>query len=170
MITRPCRRIVRDLVIGCAAGLASVLGVGCRDREPPPPAAAAGVPTFHPVATVAEVMEALVLPASSSIFNAAVWENGVSVGAPRNDEEWETVHHQALMLAEAGNLLMMAPRAKDDKQWITLSRGLVDKSIEAAKAAETKDVEVVFVAGAHLHAVCDTCHKQYVKPMADAAP
>ena len=69
-------------------------------------------------------MKATIEPTAEVVFDAAVWENGVSVGAPKNDEEWNEVRNNALTLAESGNLLIMAPRAR---------RGGLDDAIAGAR-------------------------------------
>jgi hypothetical protein len=116
---------------------------------------------FKPVTTVKELMTATIEPTAEVVFDAAVWVNGVSVGAPKNDEEWNDVRNHALTLAESGNLLMMAPRARDDGAWMTRSQALVDAGVGAAKAAESKDLDAVFVAGGKIYLACTGCHQQY---------
>ena len=37
-------------------------------------------PRFQPIANVEQIMEALVIPSSDTIWNAAVWSNGVPEG------------------------------------------------------------------------------------------
>src|SRR2546426_4378584 len=82
-------------------------------------AAACAQPTpFKPVMTVKELMRATVAPLSNEVFDAAVWVNGIPTGVPTSDEEWDEVKDSALTLAESGNLLMMAPRARDDGGWM----------------------------------------------------
>jgi len=117
---------------------------------------------FKPVTTVKELMTATIEPSAEVVFDAAVWENGVSVGAPKNDEEWSEVRNSALTLAESGNLLMMSPRAKDQVGWMSRSEALIDAGMAAAKAAETKDLDAVFVAGGHIYETCTACHQQYI--------
>ena len=117
---------------------------------------------FKPVATVYELMEATVEPASYVIFDAAVWSNGELVGAPTTDEEWVAVEHGALTLAESGNLLMMAPRAMDDGPWMQMSLALVDAAMAAYKAAQSKDVEKVLHAGSAVYDTCTNCHATYL--------
>jgi hypothetical protein len=92
-------------------------------------------------------MEAVVDPASEAIFDAAIWDNGVQVGAPKGDLEWEALRNHAINLAEAGNLLMMAPRAIDQAGWMSWARALVDAGVLAQKAAEAQSVDAVFQAG-----------------------
>ena len=106
-------------------------------------------------------MKATVDPESDEVFNSAVWINGVPSGNPQTDAEWEIVKNHALTLAEAGNLLMMPGRAKDQVGWMFRADDLVKAGLAAAKAADTKSMENMFQAGGHLALVCDGCHEQY---------
>lgn len=65
---------------------------------------------MKPVATIQDVMIAMVNPASDVIYNAvavSVTASGVENKAPRNDQEWAAVRNNALILIEAGNLLLV---------------------------------------------------------------
>ena len=117
---------------------------------------------FRPVTTVKELMNATIEPTAEVVFDAAVWENGVSIGAPKNDEEWDAVRNNALTLAESGNLLMMPPRAKDDVGWMIRSQALVDAGESAARAAKARNLDAVFVAGGQIYQACTGCHQQYI--------
>jgi len=70
-------------------------------------------PALRPVATVQDLMLALVDPSSEVIFAAVattISTRGVETKAPRNDNEWSVVRNNALTLVEAGNLLTMGGR------------------------------------------------------------
>jgi len=107
-----------------------------------------------PVATVKQVQEAMVSPASDTLFD-------VGRQAPRSDEEWLVVRNAAVVLAEAGNLFMMEGRARDADQWMTLSQELVDAGTDALRAAEARSVEGVLAAGDRIAAACEACHQPY---------
>src|SRR2546425_11662302 len=86
------------------SGTLLVVTMACRQPAP-----------FKPVTTVKELMKATIEPTAEVVRDAAVRENGVSVGAPKNDEEWNEVRNNALTLAESGNLLIDgAARAGSD--------------------------------------------------------
>src|SRR5271167_4199378 len=74
-------------------------------------AALAQAPSFQPVGNVSELMISLIYPSSDALFY-------IERTAPKTDVEWNAIRNQALMLAESGNLLMMAGRAKDQQDWI----------------------------------------------------
>jgi hypothetical protein len=120
-----------------------------------------GSTPYNPVATVDDIMEAIVIPSSQAVFDAVVYSNGELVQAPRNDEDWSALRIHALGVAEAGNLLMMPPRARDG-DWTTLARALNERAIAAADAARTKDVDALLAAGGELYNVCAACHEKYI--------
>jgi hypothetical protein len=147
-------RMVRVLV---SATLGIVVTAACRQPVP-----------FKPVMTVKELMNATIEPTAEVVFDAAVWENGVSIGAPKNDDEWNEVRNNALTLAESGNLLMMETRAKDQLGWMTRSEALVDAGVGAAKAAESRNLDAVFLAGGQIYQACTGCHQQYMSNVPQA--
>ena len=119
-------------------------------------AAPAQQPTLKPVATVKQLMKAIVIPSSDVIFQVAAKE-------PKTDEQWAAVQNSALALAEAGNLLMIGSRAKDQGEWMKQSQALLDLGSAAFKAAEAKDVDAVSKAGDEIYEVCEGCHNQYME-------
>ena len=135
--------------------LASILLLsGCADAPPPPQPSATPQPTFKPVGTNLQLMQAIVIPAAD-----IVW--AVGAAAPKNDEEWTRVRNNALLLAEAGNLLMIGDRAKDQDAWMKASQVLVDSGTAAFRAAEAKNVEGVMMAGDEIYNSCEGCHMKY---------
>ncbi len=111
--------------------------------------------TFKPVASNGLVMRAFIIPASDVLFN-------VGLEPPKDAKAWTAVENQALILAEAGNLLMMAPRAKDDV-WMKESRALVDAGEAAFKAAQAKNVDQLSMIADQLLEICERCHMKYLK-------
>jgi hypothetical protein len=123
--------------------------------------AAAG---FKPVATVDQVMDAIVIPNAQAIWDAVVYTNGELVSAPKTDDDWYNLQMRGYAVAEAGNLLMMAPRAKDDGDWMKFSTALIDQSRAVVRAAEAKDLQALLAAGGDVYNVCTDCHRVYVTP------
>ena len=136
---------------------------GCSGAPEPPQQAAAPQPAFKPVGTVMQIMEAVVIPSSNAVWN-------VSAEAPKNDEEWASVRNSALALAEAGNLLMIGDRAKDQDAWMKASQTLVDAGTTAFHAAEAKDVDAITAAGDAIYNACEGCHMQYPPTTAGEGP
>ncbi len=88
-------------------------------------------------------------------------KNGIDERRPHTDEEWTRVRDSAVMLAESGNLLMMAPRAYDGGDWMKWSRRLVDISNVALEATQRKDADRIFEIGGDIDHVCEQCHREY---------
>ena len=68
---------------------------------------------FQVVATVKDIMDGMVDPASDGVFDAVATEitaTGIVEKAPRNDAEWAKVRYSALIMIEGANLLMMEGR------------------------------------------------------------
>lgn len=121
---------------------------------------------FRPVASVKELMNATVQPAAAIYWQSVsttVTKDGVEEKFPKNDEEWNAVWGAAITVAESGNLMMLAPRAKDgDREWLTFSSQLVAVGELAAKAARSKNPEAVLEAGEKVYDVCTRCHMKYI--------
>ncbi len=86
---------------------------------------------------------------------------GDALIVPRTEEEWERVRNAGFVIAESGNLLMMEGRALDEPGWMPMSQALVDIGRTAIAAAETKDPQAVFDAGAEVYYVCTNCHASF---------
>jgi hypothetical protein len=119
-------------------------------------------PPLAPVATVRQVMEGIVIPYSQAIFDAVAYTNGTLTKTPATDDDWQRVETRAVAVAEAGNLLMMAPRAKDNDTWLMLSRDMNAKAAQVAEAAAAKDPDRLLDAGGALYGTCTACHAKYV--------
>ena len=123
---------------------------------------AGGSTAYRPVASVDEVMDAIVIPSSQALFDAVVYDNGVLTQAPKTDDDWFRLRMHAVAVAEAGNLLQMPPRAKDAGDWQTMSRALTESAAKVAQAAEAKDIDRLLATGGEMYAACTSCHRQYL--------
>lgn len=115
----------------------------------------AQAPGFQPVGTVRQIMLGIVAPTSDVIFK-------VPNQAPKGDKEWKTVQDSALMLAEAGNLLLIPGRAKDAGDWTKFAKSLVTQGSKAFKAANAKDAKSLEDIGNDIDQVCEDCHAKYL--------
>ena len=111
-------------------------------------------PTFQNVGTMSQLMVDIIYPTSDDIFY-------IERTPPSNDAEWGRIQRSALMLAEAGNLLMLPGRARDQDGWIKDARLLVEAGNAAYKAAKAKDLAAVVALNEQLVTSCTTCHRQY---------
>ena len=111
-------------------------------------------PKVDAVASIAEIHEAMINPASDAIFN-------VGSEPPKDDQAWTAVRNNAIILAESGNLLMIGSRAKDGGDWMKMSQAMAAAAVMALKAANAKQADALIEAGAQLVAACETCHQPY---------
>jgi hypothetical protein len=142
------------------SGIALVIAGGRSARAAP----VVEVAALTPVASVKQIMNAIVAPASTVIYGAVgtiVSARGVEETAPKNDEEWAVVGNSAAALVEAGNLLLMEGRAVDQGEWATIARALIDTSKKALAAAEAKSTEGILESGSFINETCDNCHAKY---------
>ena len=116
--------------------------------------AVAQAPPLKPVATVAEIMEAIILPNSDALLY-------IGRNPPKGDWDWRVLQMQALMLAESGNLLMMKDRARNQGQWMKDAQLLVDAGAAAAKATATKNIDAVLALNEQIVNSCVTCHTRF---------
>ena len=112
-------------------------------------------PPFKLVATVTQVMTAITIPASDTIFHAVS-------GVPQNDTEWKKVQNSALALAESGNLLMLPGRSRDNAEWVKQSQAMIDAAMLALKAAREKNAGNLMIAGDKIIGTCEGCHNKYM--------
>jgi hypothetical protein len=116
--------------------------------------AAAQAPPFQPVATISEIMVAVILPYSDALLY-------IGRDPPKTDRDWETLQMKAVMLAESGNLLMMEGRAKDHGQWMKDARLLVEAGVAAVEATRARDLDAVLALNDQIVSACITCHTQF---------
>ncbi len=128
---------------------------------------AAEAPTGPPYRTDASVrmlMANMVDPAADLVWDAVgtiVDYSGEDHWEPETEEEWLAVRYGAMSIIEAGNLLMMDTRARDQEQWIRLSEGMMDAGMLAFQAAESEDADLVFALGEDVYNSCNNCHMLY---------
>jgi cytochrome c553 len=109
---------------------------------------------FQSIGTMSQLMIQIIYPTSDDIFY-------IERNPPSNDREWAAIERSALTLAEAGNLLMMPGRARDQENWIKDSKLLVDAGAAAFRAARAKDMAAIVALNEQLVTSCTTCHMQY---------
>jgi hypothetical protein len=134
---------------------AIALTAACGGPEPPP---------FKPVVDVKQLMQGIVDPSADVVWESVatiITKDGIEDRRPHTQDEWDHVRNHAMILTEAGNLLMMAPRAKDGGDWMKMSQDLVDKAAIALRAAEGKNVEGLYDIGGPIDETCENCHKKY---------
>jgi hypothetical protein len=127
----------RDRYRVAAALMFYSVSVAAAQQSPPrrastPPSAA------RPVATVQDLMLAMVDPSSDAVFEAVsttISIRGSETKTPKNDREWAVVRNNALTLVEAGNLLMMPGRRIASPASIAAADALAEESTSVAEKA-----------------------------------
>lgn len=141
-------------------GLGFVIAGARAARDTP----AVEAPITTPVASVKQIMNGIVAPSATAVFNSVstiVSVRGVEENQPRTPEEWDAVGNSAAALVESGNLLMMGSRALDKDDWIKMSQALIDGGKLALKATQDKNPDKLLEAGEPINESCDNCHKKY---------
>jgi len=86
----------------------------------------------QPVWTMADVMTSMVHPAANDLLLS------IARGGPKDDKEWMAIQRSAVLLGESGNVLTMRGRARDQGEWITDAKMLVDAGAAAYRAARER--------------------------------
>jgi hypothetical protein len=118
--------------------------------------AAAQQPLVQSTATIRQLHESMIKPASDIIFN-------VGRESPRTHEQWAAISRAGATLFKSGNLLMLALPAQDRAQWIRLSRQLATAGPTVRKSAEARNLGVLMRTSDRLVIICETCHARYRK-------
>ena len=139
---------------------------GERAARTAPAATAPAAPATNPVASVRQIMDGIVAPAATVIFESVsttISTSGIEEKAPASDLEWAHVGTNAASLIEAGNLLLLGNRAVDQGDWVAMSRALQDAGQQVLTAVQKKDPEGVLAAGEKVNMACDACHMRYLR-------
>ena len=122
--------------VGIAVVCCSVSVVSA--QQAPQSIASTRRPGGRPVATVQDLMLAMVDPSSDVVFEAVsttISIRGQETKTPKNDHEWAVVRNNALTLVEAGNLLMMPGRRIASPASIAAADALAEASTSVAEKA-----------------------------------
>jgi len=116
-------------------------------------------------ASVGDFMVWMLEPAADVLWDNAgfiITADGEQDLQPTTQAGWDKVRDAATVVAEAGNLLMMPGYAADSGDWTEYASGLVMAGNRAREAAQAKDADALFQAGANLYSVCLACHNRYI--------
>ena len=170
--------------------LAAAVLASCATDAPAPPAPP--LPEFQPTASVEDIMRAMVDPSADAMWDAVVTtvtEAGVEEVRPRTEEDWWALERGAIMLVEAGNLLLIdgrriaregsvsalpgfdlepeeiAVRVADNRDtWMRLARELHDAGVVMLDAVRARDVDALLEGGDRLDVACKNCHSRFWYP------
>jgi hypothetical protein len=118
-------------VVCCSASVASA-------QQAPQLRASTRPSGGRPVATVQDLMLAMVDPSSDVVFEAVsttISIRGQETKTPKNDHEWAVIRNNALTLVEAGNLLMMPGRRIASPASMAAADALAEESTSVAEKA-----------------------------------
>jgi hypothetical protein len=140
---------------------------------------------YLPLATIDEVMNAMIMPFANVVWEAVVYED--TIKGPATDEGWQQARNAAVALAETANVLMIPDRpvAAPDKltgegelspqeigalittsraAWVGYSRSLHEVATQTIQAIDARDPEKLADLGGTMDAICQACHKQFWYP------
>jgi hypothetical protein len=170
----------------CLVGVSLLVAAACSrpatQRESP----------FRPTSTIKDLMDSLVDPSADVLWDSVatiVTASGTEERAPRTDEDWAKVRHNAITLVEATNLLLMDGRrvarpgekaenpkvelgpeeieaviGQDRQAFVNLDHALNDAAMAALKGIDAKDAKGLFEAGEAIDTACENCHLKYWYP------
>lgn len=115
---------------------------------------------LEPVAETKLLMEGLADPNARALGK-------LLANRPKDADAWAFARGQSLLLAEAGNLLLMRPpRAKGGEDaWQTHAADLRDQATGLARAAAAKDYLQARAALAGVGNACNRCHQTFRIPV-----
>jgi hypothetical protein len=152
------------LAIAAAAAMLFVTALSAQQApvagaaKPAPPKTAAAAPAgpqYKAMGTIKEIMVGIMAPASNSLFGAAS-------EPPTKDEDWLTVEHNTLLVAEMPNLLMIPGRSNPDPRWRTWVQRLRTNSDAALKAVKSRNADMISAAGDKVYETCEGCHMVFL--------
>lgn len=116
---------------------------------------------------VKEIMGHVIDPASSDYWHASGFHIEVDKTTnlrPTTEEGWLKAESGAIQVAEAGNLLMLPGRARDNGDWMKFAKALNKAGMDALEATEARDDQRMFDTGGEIYQVCESCHQKYLLP------
>ena len=138
-----------------------------------PPNEATRPNSMSPKAYVKDIMNSLMMPAASGVWNAVATvtdQTGVHEYRPKTDDDWNAVIASAVQLVETPNLLMVPGRkrcvggeipAAYFADWRRKARELQEGANIALIAARKHDADALAEAGERIDVDCDECHEKY---------
>ena len=177
----------RDPAFLLQVTLAAAVVTSCATDAPAP--SAPPLHEFQPTASVQDIMRLMVDPSADTMWDAVVTtvtDAGVEEVRPQTEEEWLALERSAIMLVEAGNLLLIDGRriaregsvaelpgfdlepdeiavrvADNGDSWVRLARELHDAGVVMLTAVRARDVDALLEGGHRLDVACESCHSRF---------
>ena len=144
--------------------------------------------------SVKELMESIIDPSADVLWGAVgtvLDKEGTHEMLPKTPEEWLDVRRAAVRIVEGGNLLMMPDRQaapagtksetpgveleppemtalirKKRKDFNAFAKALQRVGLEAVRASDSKDTDLLVEIGGRMENVCESCHQTFWYPPA----
>jgi hypothetical protein len=144
--------------------------------------------------SIKDLMESVIDPSADALWGAAgtiVDKQGIQDLSPKTQEEWLNVRRAAVRIIEGGNLLMMPGREaapvgtkseapgveleppeiaalikKKRKSFDAFAKALQALGLEALRASEAKNTDLLQEIGGRMENVCEGCHQTFWYPQA----
>src|SRR5215831_612098 len=157
-------------------------------------ASAPGPLPFKVTASIQDLMLAQIDPAADYLWDSVstiAKQSGIVHNEPRTDAEWQEERHNAILLIEGANLLMMEGRrvvavgkqlehsetgevltAEQAQQaidsahpaFVAFATALHDVGMDMLKAIDAKNPDAILETGEALDRVCESCHLKFWYP------
>jgi len=142
--------------------------------------------------TVKDIMESIIDPSADVLWRAVgtiMDKEGVQELLPKTQEDWLEQRRAAVRIIEGGNLLMMRGREaapagtkseapgvelepaeiaalikKKRKSFDAFAKALQAIGLEALRASEAKNPDLLVEIGGRMEDVCESCHKTFWYP------
>jgi hypothetical protein len=163
---------------------AAIFGCGVASRL------AAQSTDFNTKITIAELMEAVVMPDADIVWNAVRYSSGADgdeMLGPATEEEWLNLRHGALALAEVANNLIIPGRAanvpaaaanegelapadidsliaQNRAAWIAYARTLNAAAMQTVEAIDARNLDDILEVGGAIDSACESCHLMFWYP------
>ncbi len=116
-------------------------------------------PAARPLLTVKQLMNAVITPATATIWGASDLQT---------DAQWQAVEHAALGVIAAGNLLASGGAGEGetalaaDAEWQTYNTRMIEAARQVIAAVKARDEDKLFAVGNDaLYPPCEVCHQKY---------
>ncbi len=175
----------------CSVNVAAALLLAAAGSAPP---CAADAPGPSPAASIQDLMIYEVDLAADYLWDVVgtvVTAEGAETHQPSTDDDWEAARREAVILTEAGNLLMIDGRAitapgraiadegvdgvlttaeaqsaidGNREDFNAMALALHHTGLRMLRAVEARDAQALLDAGDALDAVCEGCHMRFWYP------
>lgn len=117
------------------------------------------VAQVQPQLTLKQIMNAMITPATNTIWGAYQLET---------EAQWQAIENAALTVIAAGNLMALGGSAPGESelaqqaQWRQFNEQMIAAAREVLVAVAARDEEALSAAGNNaLYPPCESCHQQY---------